>query len=72
MDYLNDLDKSVIQKQTVRLISTVKTSDNPAHESIVLLTAKQEKNQPVFIQVVFQCKGSTVFCQLDERKLVRQ
>ena len=43
MDYLNDLDKSVIQKQTVRLISTVKTSDNPAHESIVLLTAKQEK-----------------------------
>lgn len=41
MDYLNDLDKSVIQKQTVRLISTIKTSDNPAHESIVLLTAKQ-------------------------------
>ncbi|MCK9412684.1 MAG: DNA methylase [Prolixibacteraceae bacterium] len=43
MDYLNDLDKSVIQKQTVRLISTIKTSDNPAHESIVLLTAKQGK-----------------------------
>ena len=43
MDYLNDLDKLVIQKQTVRLISTIKTSDNPAHESIVLLTAKQGK-----------------------------
>ena len=41
MDYLNDLDKPLIQKQTVRLISTIKTSDNPAHESIVLLTAKQ-------------------------------
>ena len=43
MDYLNDLDKTVIQKQTVRLISMIKTSDNPAHESIVLLTAKQER-----------------------------
>lgn len=44
MDYLSDLDISVVQKQAVRMIGTIKTTDNPSHESIVLLTAKQIKS----------------------------
>lgn len=42
-DYLNNLDKSVIQQQTARLIETVRTTDNPSHESVVLVAAKQDR-----------------------------
>jgi len=41
--YINDNDKTVVQMQTARIISTIKTTDNPDHPSIVLLTAKQHK-----------------------------
>ncbi|RZM27618.1 MAG: DNA methylase [Pedobacter sp.] len=44
MAYINPLDETVVQKETARIISTVRTTDNPTHENIVLLTAKQHKS----------------------------
>jgi N12 class adenine-specific DNA methylase len=40
MAYINESDVKLVQKQTARLISTVKTTAQPEHESIVLITAK--------------------------------
>lgn len=44
MAYISPLDETVVQKNTARVISTVRTSDNPSHEVVVLLTAKQRKS----------------------------
>lgn len=44
MAYVNPLDETVVQKETARIISTIRTTDNPTHENIVLLTAKQYKS----------------------------
>jgi len=44
MDYINPLDETVIQKSTARIIGTVRTTDNPSHENVVLVTAKQHKS----------------------------
>lgn len=44
MAYVNPLDETVVQKETARIISTIRTTDNPTHENIVLLTAKQHKS----------------------------
>lgn len=41
--YVNPLDETVVQKDTARIISTIRTMDNPLHENVVLLTAKQHK-----------------------------
>ncbi len=38
--YLDSYDTSVIQKQTARIISTIRTNEEPGHESILLLAAK--------------------------------
>ena len=38
--YLNKLDTAIVEKETARIISTVRTTTKPEHESIVLLTAK--------------------------------
>jgi N12 class adenine-specific DNA methylase len=38
--YISDTDAGLVQKQTARIISQVRTTDRPEHESIVLLTAK--------------------------------
>lgn len=40
MAYINDLDIKVIEKQSARIISTVKTTAKSEHESIVLVAAK--------------------------------
>ncbi|MCL6219117.1 Eco57I restriction-modification methylase domain-containing protein, partial [Zunongwangia pacifica] len=42
--YINPLDATVVRKESARLISTIRTTDNPIHESIVLLAAKQQKS----------------------------
>jgi N12 class adenine-specific DNA methylase len=42
--YLNDQDKGWVKVQTVRLVSRVSTKENPAHESIVMITAKSQAN----------------------------
>lgn len=44
MAYISPLDETVVQKNTARMISAIRTSDNPSHEVVVLLTAKQRKN----------------------------
>ncbi|HQS22841.1 MAG: DNA methylase [Sphingobacteriia bacterium 24-36-13] len=44
IDYINPLDETVVQKETARIISTIRTTDNPGHENILLLTAKQHKS----------------------------
>lgn len=38
--YLSDLDSRLVQKETARIVSTVKTTAKPEHESVVLLTAR--------------------------------
>lgn len=50
MAYVNELDATVVQKQTARIISVVKTTAQPEHESIVLVTAKS----PAFKQYVYK------------------
>ncbi|HET7118912.1 MAG TPA: helicase-related protein, partial [Hanamia sp.] len=42
--YISSLDETVVQKGTARIIGTIRTTDKPSHESIVLLTAKQHKS----------------------------
>ncbi len=50
MAYVNELDATVVQKQTARIISMVKTTTKPEHESIVLVTARA----PAFKQYVYK------------------
>ena len=42
--YINPLDATVVRKESARMISTIRTTDKPTHESIVLLAAKQQKS----------------------------
>ncbi len=46
--YINALDESVISKQSARLISKVRTTDNPSHEVALLIAAKDEKGRYLF------------------------
>jgi len=48
--YVNDLDATVVKKETARIISMVRTTAKPEHESIVLVTAKA----PAFKQYVYK------------------
>lgn len=41
MDYINKLDATVVEKQSARVMGIIKTKDNPKHESVVFITAKQ-------------------------------
>lgn len=38
--YINDLDATVVQRQTARVLNILRTKDNPEHEAVVMLTAK--------------------------------
>ncbi|MEO7049234.1 MAG: helicase-related protein, partial [Ferruginibacter sp.] len=38
--YINNLDATVVQRQSARIINIIKTKDKPDHETIVMLTAK--------------------------------
>ena len=40
MAYLNQLDETVVQKQTARILNSIKTVDKPEHEAFVLIAAK--------------------------------
>jgi len=42
--YINSLDETVVQKSTARIISTIRTTDNPTHEAVILITAKRQKS----------------------------
>ena len=43
MAYINELDETVIQKQTARLIHAIKVADKPETEAFVLITAKSKQ-----------------------------
>jgi N12 class adenine-specific DNA methylase len=38
--YINDLDATVVQRQTARVVNMLRTKDKPEHESIAIITAK--------------------------------
>ena len=42
--YIGEMDATVVQKQSARIISTVKTTVRPEHESIALVTARASGN----------------------------
>ena len=42
--YLRDIDKFTVDSSTARLISTIRTTAKPAHDSIILLTARAKTN----------------------------
>ena len=44
MAYLEPVDEHTVQPQTVRMVSSISTTANPAHESIILLTAKERRH----------------------------
>lgn len=44
MDYLDDLDQSLINAQTAKLVSTLSPKENQLREGIVLITAKSKIN----------------------------
>ena len=44
MDYINPLDETVVDKKSARILSTIRTKDNPEHENVVLIAAKQNKS----------------------------
>ncbi|WP_410220783.1 Eco57I restriction-modification methylase domain-containing protein [Pedobacter sp.] len=46
--YINKLDETVVDKQTARLVCTIRTSDNPTHEIAVLITAKDDRKRYLF------------------------
>ncbi|OJV71132.1 MULTISPECIES: helicase-related protein [unclassified Flavobacterium] len=46
--YINDLDQTVVQKQSARMVGVIRTTDNPGHEAIVLVTAKDAKNRYLY------------------------
>ena len=45
MDYINSADATVIDKQSARILSTIRTADNPQHENVVMVAAKQLKSK---------------------------
>jgi len=42
--YLSDIDVATVQQPSARLVSTIRTAEQPAHEGIVLVTARSKIN----------------------------
>ena len=55
MAYINDLDTTVVQKQTARMVNMIKAADKPDHEVFVLITAKSHS----FKQYVYKLYSNT-------------
>lgn len=49
--YINPLDETVIQKQTVRIFATIRTTDRPEHETVVLLAARDRRSKRYLFKV---------------------
>jgi N12 class adenine-specific DNA methylase len=43
MTYIRPPDETVVRKETARIITTIRTTDNPGHDAVVLLTARGYK-----------------------------
>lgn len=48
MAYLDATDERTVQRHSVRMVSSISTTGNPEHESIVLLTAKDRHGRYVY------------------------
>jgi N12 class adenine-specific DNA methylase len=51
MAYINQLDETVVQKSSARIVNTIRTKENPEHETFVVITAKSID----FKQYVYKC-----------------
>jgi N12 class adenine-specific DNA methylase len=60
MDYILQHDESVVVRDTARMIGTIRTKDNPKHESIVLLTARLQSSKNFVYKVVANVEGVIV------------
>ncbi|OXA73755.1 DNA methylase [Flavobacterium aquidurense] len=56
MDYINLLDETIVDKKTARILSTIRTTDNPSHENVVLIAAKQNKSNRYFYKLYSNVK----------------
>lgn len=45
LDYLTELDEVLISKASTRIISTIRTTDKPTHESIILIAGKPKNTE---------------------------
>ncbi len=43
--YLSDIDMAMVENYTARAISTIRTTEHPEHESLVLVTARAKNNK---------------------------
>jgi len=50
--YLNELDKSLMDVSTTKVISTIRTTAKPAHDSILLLTARAKTSNRYLYKLV--------------------
>ncbi|MDP9077749.1 MAG: DNA methylase [Bacteroidota bacterium] len=60
IDYLRDSDEHNVLKTTARLIGTIRTKDNPQHESVVLLTARQQGSKQYVYKLIANVEGVIV------------
>ncbi|MFP9114781.1 helicase-related protein [Flavobacterium sp. RHBU_3] len=44
-DYINEMDATVVDKKSGRILSTIRTQDNPEHESVILVAARMLKSR---------------------------
>lgn len=45
MDYINERDRLTVQKDSARILGLVRTNDQPAHECVLLITARHNKSK---------------------------
>lgn len=51
--YITEADEKVVRKESARLISVVRTTDNPTHETLVLIAAKYIKGGNKYIYKLY-------------------
>jgi N12 class adenine-specific DNA methylase len=60
IDYIQIHDEGVVQKNSARLIGTIRTQDNPGHESVVLITARHLSQKQYLYKLTANIDGIIV------------
>jgi N12 class adenine-specific DNA methylase len=60
LDYMQLHDEGVVQKNSARLIGTIRSKDEPAHECVVLITARHLSQQQYLYKLVANVEGVIV------------
>jgi N12 class adenine-specific DNA methylase len=60
MDYISEADENSVLKSSARLVGTIRNKDNPQHENVVLLTARQNSGKQFVYKLVANVEGITV------------